>query len=101
MGVNGLWKLLEPVGRPVTLESLENKTLAVGILLSIFDETFPERSVHRYPIYVILKNPAYYFKKLVRIQNFPGGAYPHSYSVWVCHSMLPPPKYLTCLCHLP
>lgn len=32
MGVNGLWKLLEPVGRPVTLESLENKTLAVGIL---------------------------------------------------------------------
>ena len=32
MGVKGLWQLLEPVGRPVTLESLENKILGVGIL---------------------------------------------------------------------
>ena len=32
MGVNGLWKLIEPVGKPIPLESLENKVLAVGIL---------------------------------------------------------------------
>jgi hypothetical protein len=32
MGVKGLWQLLEPVGRPVTLESLEGKVLSVGIL---------------------------------------------------------------------
>lgn len=32
MGVKGLWQLLESVGRPVTLESLENKVLGVGIL---------------------------------------------------------------------
>jgi hypothetical protein len=32
MGVNGLWKLLEPSGKPVPLETLENKVLAVGIL---------------------------------------------------------------------
>ncbi|XP_067127785.1 DNA excision repair protein ERCC-5 homolog [Centruroides vittatus] len=31
MGVHGLWDLLSPVGRPVTLETLENKTLAVDI----------------------------------------------------------------------
>jgi len=34
MGVNGLWKLLDPSGKPVPLETLENKVLAVGILLS-------------------------------------------------------------------
>lgn len=32
MGVKGLWQLLESVGRPVTLESLENKVLGVDIL---------------------------------------------------------------------
>jgi len=34
MGVKGLWQLLECIGRPVTLESLENKVLGVGILLA-------------------------------------------------------------------
>lgn len=32
MGVHGLWNLIEPVGKPVPLESLENKILAVGQL---------------------------------------------------------------------
>lgn len=30
MGVTGLWRLLEPAGKPVPLETLENKVLAVG-----------------------------------------------------------------------
>ena len=30
MGVHGLWNLLEPVGKPVPLEALENKILAIG-----------------------------------------------------------------------
>ena len=30
MGVQGLWKLLEPAGRPVALETLQGKVLAVG-----------------------------------------------------------------------
>ena len=38
MGVKGLWKLLEPVGRPVTLESLGNKVLAIGILHALNNE---------------------------------------------------------------
>lgn len=32
MGVQGLWKLLECSGRPVSPETLEGKILAVGIL---------------------------------------------------------------------
>jgi DNA excision repair protein ERCC-5 len=32
MGVQGLWQLLNPTGRPVSLQSLEGKILAVGIL---------------------------------------------------------------------
>eukprot|EP00117_Sycon_ciliatum_P030721 scpid94670/ scgid2917/ DNA repair protein complementing XP-G cells homolog; Xeroderma pigmentosum group G-complementing protein homolog len=33
MGVKGLWKLIEPVGRPVKLESLDGKILAVDVSL--------------------------------------------------------------------
>lgn len=31
MGVTGLWKLIEASGKPVPLETLENKTLAIGL----------------------------------------------------------------------
>ncbi|XP_054283416.1 DNA excision repair protein ERCC-5-like [Macrosteles quadrilineatus] len=31
MGVHGLWKLIEPSGKPVPVESLENKVLAVDV----------------------------------------------------------------------
>ena len=31
MGVKGLWKLLAPVGRRISIESLENVTLAVDV----------------------------------------------------------------------
>ena len=39
MGVQGLWPLLEPVGRRVNIEALTNKRLAVGVSqsqLSVF-----------------------------------------------------------------
>ena len=32
MGVKGLWPLLEPVGRRISIEALANKRLAVGKL---------------------------------------------------------------------
>ncbi|XP_075535837.1 rad2 superfamily protein mus201 isoform X1 [Dermacentor variabilis] len=33
MGVHGLWQVLEPAGRPIALETLENKVLAVDVSL--------------------------------------------------------------------
>ena len=31
MGVHGLWNLLEPAGKPIPLETLENKILAIDV----------------------------------------------------------------------
>lgn len=31
MGVTGLWKLVEPCGSPVPVETLDGKILAIGI----------------------------------------------------------------------
>lgn len=33
MGVTGLWKLIDQAGKPVPLETLENKVLAIGWLI--------------------------------------------------------------------
>lgn len=54
MGVNGLWKLLAPCGRRISVESLENATLAidVSIWLTQFvkamrdDEGHPIKNAH-------------------------------------------------------
>lgn len=32
MGVHGLWKLIDNAGKPIPIETLESKVLAVGIL---------------------------------------------------------------------
>lgn len=47
MGVHGLWKLLEPAGKPVPVETLENKVLAVGILLKLL-KPYGRQSVRAY-----------------------------------------------------
>lgn len=36
MGVLGLWQLIESSGKPVPLETLENKVLAIGLFTNIF-----------------------------------------------------------------
>ncbi|KAK2496976.1 hypothetical protein MC885_006986 [Smutsia gigantea] len=52
MGVQGLWKLLECSGRPVSAETLEGKILAVGILTA--GEALPSLTqVRREDIYVL------------------------------------------------
>ncbi|XP_070537591.1 DNA excision repair protein ERCC-5-like [Ptychodera flava] len=46
MGVKGLWKLLEPSGRPVTLESLEGKVLGVDVSLWLNQSVKGIRDIH-------------------------------------------------------
>ncbi|XP_046852189.1 DNA excision repair protein ERCC-5-like isoform X2 [Xenia sp. Carnegie-2017] len=46
MGVNGLWKLLEPVGRSINMESLENKTLAVDVSLWLNQALYGMKNQH-------------------------------------------------------
>lgn len=36
MGVLGLWQLIESSGKPVPLETLENKVLAIGLFFFEF-----------------------------------------------------------------
>ena len=45
MGVTGLWGLLEPVSKPVALETLENKILAVGWFLKLLAVDFMQKLI--------------------------------------------------------
>ena len=54
MGVEGLWQLLAPAGKPVTLESLDGKVLAVDASIWItsfikvkFDHRFNAANIRR------------------------------------------------------
>lgn len=45
MGVHGLWRLIEPSGKPVPLETLENKILAVGMFYNLIFELSKSSSI--------------------------------------------------------
>jgi len=51
MGVKGLWQLLECVGRPITLESLENKVLGVDASLILNQSVKGLRDKNGNPVY--------------------------------------------------
>ncbi|KAJ7378197.1 nucleotide-excision repair, DNA incision, 3'-to lesion [Desmophyllum pertusum] len=50
MGVKGLWKLLECVGRPVTLESLKDKVLGVDASVIVNQSVKGMRDKHGNPV---------------------------------------------------
>ncbi|XP_065575452.1 DNA excision repair protein ERCC-5-like isoform X2 [Artemia franciscana] len=50
MGVQGLWKLVEPAGKPVPLESLENKVLAVDVSIWLHQATKGFRDANGQPL---------------------------------------------------
>ena len=57
MGVQGLWKLLEPTGRAVVLESLQGKILAVGMSVYNYGNGLTDK--RRYNRYSILLSMGY------------------------------------------
>ncbi|RWS10041.1 DNA repair protein complementing XP-G cells-like protein [Dinothrombium tinctorium] len=50
MGVKGLWQLLEPIGKPINLESLENKVLAVDFSIWLNQSIKGIRDKHGHPV---------------------------------------------------
>ena len=49
MGVQGLWPLLEPVGRRINIQALAGKRLAVGALLQLLALAIPARASFKLP----------------------------------------------------
>ena len=65
MGVYGLWKLLEASGKPVPLESLEGKVLAIGKSQDIYIHTHIHTHTHTHThiymyIYMYVCNKVYH-----------------------------------------
>ena len=57
MGVTGLWSLLEPVGKPIPLESLENKILAIDVSIWLNQVSASRRRLGWFKImfYLVIK----------------------------------------------
>nr|XP_058941134.1 uncharacterized protein LOC131769422 [Pocillopora verrucosa] len=50
MGVKGLWELIKPAGKPVTIETLQNKTIGVDVSLLLNQSVKGMRGRHGNPL---------------------------------------------------
>ncbi|XP_013116867.2 DNA excision repair protein ERCC-5 homolog isoform X1 [Stomoxys calcitrans] len=86
MGVTGLWKLIEPCGKPVPVETLEGKVLAIGKLMSqICRYGFTNLQI---PIQFILSDVSIWLHQVVKgFQDNKGAALNNAHLLGLFHRL--------------
>ena len=85
MGVHGLWSLLEPVGKPVPLETLENKILAVGKCLISLEK---QVQFHFKLTMLSLKDVSIWLHQATKgFRDSSGNPVPNAHLIGLCHRL--------------
>ncbi len=85
MGVTGLWKLIDQAGKPVPLETLENKILAIGSLIAQFHNVMIAKKKR---IFRLLTDTSIWLHQVVKgFQDSKGGTIPYAHILGLFHRL--------------
>ena len=82
MGVLGLWSLLDPAGKPIPVESLENQVIAEPVLYVTASLNYADKEVRIY-VQVLAVDISIWLNQAVRgMRDKSGHAVPHAHLVF-------------------